>query len=88
MEFEIDIAGNLNIEDSELSELLTEVYVEAGFTRPDEAKVLFEPSRVRQRGTLIGARERETSNLAGMVIMVPPESEARRLAQGNEAELR
>ena len=87
MEFEIDIAGKLNIEDSELSELLTEVYVEGGFTKPEEAEVLFEPSSVRQRGILICARDRETSALAGMVIVVPPESEARRLAEGGEAEM-
>ncbi len=87
MEFEIDTAGNLDIEDSELSELLTEVYVEGGFTRFDEAEVLFDPSSVRRRGTVIGARDRETSTLAGMVIVVPPGSEACRLAKDNEAEM-
>ncbi len=87
MTFEIDLAGNLGVEDSELSELLTEVYVDGGFTKPEEAKTLFEPSSVRQRGILICARDRETSTLAGMVIVVPPESEARRLAEGDEAEM-
>lgn len=87
MAFEIDFAGNLDVEDSELSDLLTEVYVEGGFTKSEEAEVLFDPSKVRQRGTLICARDRETSTLAGMVIVVPPGSEARRLAEDNEAEM-
>ena len=87
MEFHIDTADSLKIEDSELVELLTQVYVAGGFTEPDEAISLFEPNAVRKRGMLIGAREKQYLGLAGVVIIVPPESSARRLAQNNEAEM-
>jgi len=87
MEFEIGTADFLGIDDFELSELLTQVYVAGGFTAPDEAVSLFEPSAVRKRGTIIGAREKQHLKLAGIVIVVPPDSPARRLAQNNEAEL-
>ena len=36
---------------------------------------------------LIGARETHQLQLAGIVIVVPPDSPARRLAQNNEAEI-
>lgn len=87
MAFQVDTAEVLAITDRELSELLTQVYVAAGFTDPDVAVSLFEPSAVRKRGVLIGARVKEDSSLAGMVIMVPPDSPARRLAKENEAEI-
>ncbi|WP_455207429.1 GNAT family N-acetyltransferase [Kaarinaea lacus] len=87
MEFEVDAAERLRIEDIELSELLTQVYVAGGFTEPDEADMLFEPTAVRKRGMLIGAREKQHLKLAGIVIVVPPDSPARRLAQNNEAEI-
>ena len=87
MEFEIETADLLKIDDIELSEILTQVYVAGGFTEPDEAVSLFDPSAVRQRGMLIAAREKLHSRLAGIVIVVPPDSPARRLAQNNEAEI-
>ena len=87
MEFDINTADSLNIDDIEISELLTQVYVAGGFTEPDEAVSLFEPSAVRKRGTLIGAREKQHLKLTGIVIVVPPDSPARRLAQNNEAEI-
>ena len=87
MDFEIATDDLLNIDDIELSELLTQVYVAGGFTEPDEAVSLFEPSAVRKRGMLIAARENLHLSLAGIVILVPPDSPARRLAQGNEAEM-
>ena len=87
MEFQVDTADVLAATDRELSELLMQVYVAGGFTDPDEAVVLFEPSAVRKRGVLIGARVKEDSNLAGMVIMVPPDSPARRVAKKDEAEM-
>lgn len=87
MKFEIDTADFLKIDDIELSELLTQVYVAGGYTEADEAVSLFEASAVRKRGTLIGAREKQYSQLAGIVIVVPPDSPARRLAQNNEAEI-
>ena len=87
MKFEIDTADFLKIDDIELSELLTQVYVAGGYTEPDEAVSLFEASAVRKRGMLIGARETHQLQLAGIVIVVPPDSPARRLAQNNEAEI-
>ena len=87
MEFEIDTAEFLKIDNIELSKLLMEVYVEGGYTKPDEAVTHFEPGAVKQRGMMIIAREKRQSRLAGIVIVVPPNSPARRLAQDNEAEL-
>jgi len=87
MEFIIDTEDLLKIDDIELSELLTQVYVAGGFTEPDEAASLFDPSAVRKRGILIVAREKLHLRLAGIVIVVPPDSPARRLAQNNEAEM-
>ena len=87
MEFVITTADLLNIADQELSDLLTQVYVAGGFTTHEEADSLFEPSAVRKRGVLIGAREKQHSILAGIVIVVPPDSPARRLAEDNEAEI-
>ena len=87
MEFEIDTANTLNIDDIELYNLLTQVYVEEEFTACDEALAVFEPSAVRKRGTVIGAREKKTLGLAGMIIVVPPDSPARHLAQNDEAEI-
>lgn len=87
MEWEIDLADVLEIKNSEISELLTEVYVGGGFVKPDEAVSLFDPSAVRKRGVIIGVREKLHSSLVGMVIVVPPDSYARRLAKNNEAEI-
>lgn len=87
MEFEIDTADLLTVDDTELTQLLTQVYVAGGFTEPDEVAALFEPSAVRGRGLLIVAREKSHLRLAGGVILVPPGSPARRLAQNNEAEM-
>lgn len=85
--FRIATADILEIADRELSDLLTQVYVAGGFTTPEEATSLFEPSAVQRRGILLGARENQRSTLAGIVIVVPPDSPARRLAIHNEAEL-
>lgn len=87
LEYKIATAEILDITDLEISGLLTQVYVTGGFTTPDEAVTLFEPSAVRRRGILIGARENRYSTLAGLVIVVPPDSLSRRLARNNEAEL-
>ena len=86
-EFIISTAELLAVTDSEISELLTRVYVKAGFTTPSESVTLFEPSAVRRRGLLIAARENQKAHLAGMVILVSSDSPASRLAGPNEAEL-
>ena len=87
MEFEL-VSSEFNaITDHELEELLTQVYVEGGYTNPEEAVTLFVPSNVRKRGVLIGAREKQKGILAGLIIVVPPGSPARKLAQKNEGEI-
>ena len=63
MEFEIAKDDFLKITDLELSDLLTQVYVASGYTKPEEAVLLFDPSAVRKRGILIGAREKQHSIL-------------------------
>lgn len=87
MEFEIATSDLLGITDLELSGLLTLVYVDGGFTEPEEANSLFEATAVRKREILIGAREKQNSGLVGIVIIVPPDSPARRLAKNNESEI-
>lgn len=87
MEFMIDSADALHISDLELSELLSIVFVDGGYTEAEVASTLFAPSSVRNRGLLIGARDKQSSALAGIVIIVPPDSSARRLAQDNETEM-
>lgn len=87
MQFKIDTADALQISDHEISALLTQVYLEGGFVAPELATTLFEAAAVRNRGKLIGAREKQNFVFAGMVMVVYPGSPARRLAQGNETEM-
>ena len=87
MEFELASSESKAITDQELGELLTQVYVEGGYTSPEEAVMLFAPANVRKRGVLIGAREKQKGELAGIIIVVAPGSPAIKLAQKNEAEI-
>lgn len=87
MKFEIDTGDKLHIKDADLQSLLLQVYVEGGYTSVEDAVTLFEPTAVRERGKLICARDKTHTRLAGMIILVPPNSPARRLAQSNEAEI-
>jgi len=87
MEFNIDTEGAQQLTDMELSDILSQVYVGGGYAEVEMADKLFEPSAVRERGILITAREKQKLLLAGMVIMVPAESPASRIAQGNEVEM-
>jgi len=87
IEFTIATAGDLEITDSEIAALLTTVYVEGGFTPREEAVSLFEPSAVRKRGTIFGARHEPSSKLSGFVIVVPHDSPAHKYAAENEAEV-
>lgn len=87
MKFNIDIANQENLADAEISDLLQQTYVDAGYTTAEVAATLFAPHAVRQRGELVTARCTDNNDLAGMVILVPPTSAARRLAQDNEAEM-
>ncbi len=87
MEFEIASADELALQDAELTALLNRVYVDVGYTNREEAHTLFAPDNVRRRGMLLVAREKETSVLAGMIILVPFDSPACRRAGEDEAEL-
>ncbi|MGJ8690481.1 MAG: GNAT family N-acetyltransferase [Gammaproteobacteria bacterium] len=84
---DLEVVESIEVEDAELTDLLTQVYVDGGYTDAAIAGSMFEPSAVRQRGTLFGARDERTNDLAGIVILVPPESKARRIARGNEVEM-
>lgn len=86
-DFEIGTAEDLGIGDMEITELLRQVYVEGGHTSAAEAATLFEPSALRKRGTLLGARDKNSHDLAGMIIVVPPDSPARRLTETPGGEL-
>lgn len=86
-DFDLDNASALRISDQELSALLTTVYVAGGFTDQARASVIFDPTVVRQRGTILAARDRLTRQLAGIVIVVLPDSPARYIAAGTQAEL-
>lgn len=74
-------AGN-----QELEALLRRVYVDGGFTEPEVARAMFTAEAVRARGRLLCARD-AAGALIGTVIVVPPESPARRLAASDEAEM-
>lgn len=67
--------------------LLEEVYVNAGYTDQASALILFDAEAVCQRGHLYMAIEASHSQLVGMVILVPPESPACKLAKQGEAEI-
>ena len=70
---------------SDIERLLSRVYVAAGFTDAAVASELFRGDSVLGRGEVLVARESE--KLAGMVIVVPPDSEARKLAEAGDAEM-
>jgi len=74
------------IADSELRDILNQVYVQGGFTEPVRAETLFAPAAVRARGELLHARNAE-GDLLGIVILVRPHSGGRRFAQPDECEL-
>ena len=87
MEFTIDRAESLNISDDEIVRLLSQVYVQAGFTSAELAKTVFDPFQVKDRGVLFASREISGNEFSGMVIVVPPESKAIVRAKENECEV-
>jgi len=87
MKFVIDNIDNLAISDSELFELLKEVYVQGGYITSELAETIFDPLKVRSRGILFAAREISKNEFSGMVIIVPPESSALVRAKQNECEM-
>lgn len=87
MNFIIDSADNLKVSNAEIADLLHLVYVKAGYTSLEIAEKVFEPDRVRSRGFILTARETANREFAGMIIVVPPTSQAIVMAQENECEL-
>jgi ribosomal protein S18 acetylase RimI-like enzyme len=87
MKFIIEVADEIDIPDVELSSLLKEVYVGGGYVEAEYAEALFESSAIRSRGTIITASHADNKRLAGLVIMVPPTSNASKLAKHNEVEV-
>jgi len=87
MEFIVDNIHNLNIMDDEIFTLLSQVYVQAGFASAQVAKTVFDPTKVKARGVLFAAQEKAKPGLSGMVIVVPPESNATVRANENECEM-
>ena len=75
------------VSDAELEALLRRVYVEGGFTPRELATSLFSPAAVRARGALLVARGEPGRELLGTVIVVPPTSPARRIAESDECEM-
>jgi GNAT superfamily N-acetyltransferase len=73
--------------DAELVELLYRAYVDAGYTDPELAPVVFAPSAVRARGEIGFVRNAGDGRLAGMLLLVLPSSPARRFAGAEEVEL-
>lgn len=87
MKFITGSVDELKVTDAEISELLHQVYVEGGFTPSEVAKVVFEPKAVKSRGFVIGARDMASNEFAGMIIVIPPTSNAIVRAQESECEI-
>ncbi len=75
------------VDDAALGDLLRAVYVDGGFTDPDRAEALFRAADLRRRGRLLVAARDGGGDPAGMVLVVPPGSPARRIAREGEAEM-
>jgi len=87
MKFNIDRIDKLDVSDDEIFELLSNVYVQGGFTDTETAKSIFDPVKVKSRGLLLVSKEVESDELAGLVIVVPSTSKAASLAKENECEM-
>ena len=85
-QFDVAIAS-AESDSREIEWLLRKVYVDGGFTDPRVAESLFAASEVFRRGDVLVARDRETNALAGLVVVVPADSPARRLAVDREVEM-
>lgn len=75
-----------DVADTEITQLLTEAYLNGGFTTPERAEKIFVPAAVRARGELITPRDSD-GVFVGMVIVVRPNAPARRMAEPDEAEI-
>ena len=83
----VESTRDRDVPDAEMQRLLTQAYVEGGFTAPDRAEEIFAPAAVRARGEVLCAWRADSDDLAGMVIVVPHTSPARRFAGEGEAEM-
>lgn len=72
--------------DDELEQLLTTVFIDGGFTDSARAS-MFDAQAVHARGEVLYLRHESTRALMGVVVLVPPASPARRLADQTQAEL-
>jgi len=87
MTFCVDTADSLSVSDKEILDLLMSVYVNEGYTSPDNGRRIFDPSSVKKRGNIFAARSNSDDAFAGMIILVPPDSPAKVFAMSNEAEI-
>ena len=87
MKFLIAEAESLKISGLDVSELLNEIYVDEDYVEDKAAVDLFEFNAVKKRGVLICALENHSSDLAGIVIVVPYDSPASQIANENESEM-
>ena len=85
--YEVMEATTGPVGDDELEGLIHRVYVDGGFTRSDVAATLFTAAAIRRRGRLFFLRDPADHSLVGSVILVPPDSPARRIAIEGEAEM-
>lgn len=76
----------LGPDETDVAALLHEVYVSEGYTPAERAAQIFSPDHLRSRGITLLARSGEQA-LLGMIIAVPPESQAKQIAAPDEAEL-
>lgn len=87
MDFLIDSIDKFDVADEQVYELLQQVYVQGGFTDSENAKSIFEPQKVKSRGSLFVALDVPSNQLAGMVIVVPSTSSSSKLAKDGECEM-
>ena len=87
MEFLVDQLEKTDVSDEQIFDLLSEAYVQEGFTTAEIAASVFDPAKVKNRGVLFVAREPSSNELAGMVIVVPAKSQASVRSKGRECEM-
>jgi ribosomal protein S18 acetylase RimI-like enzyme len=79
-------AADAAVGDTAIADLLHRAYVGGGFTDPEQATSMFEPSVVRSRGDLLVVED-DSGGLIGMVIVMTPTAPGRKLAAHDEAEM-
>lgn len=70
---------------NEVGDLLTEVFVGEGYTKPETAKSAFGAMALRERGTLWVASA--DGHVAGVVLLVEPKNPQRQIAIDGELEV-